>query len=190
MMTLSKKTMMNINIFAKIMKKALLLSITATILISCGVEVETGGCIDPNASNYESFADFNDGSCIYNADVVFFYDAITANELNGFTDLLWGPIDRLDYYIEENPGTFVFVGSEYPNPAYVAAGIPNCYEATYVTSNRIWSNQNTTVVNYMVYGVHEALLGEIETLVDEYSFDLYPNECAAVQIRFLTKKKK
>mgnify|MGYP001483413450 CR=1 FL=1 len=100
MMTLNKKVVTNINIFANIMNKVFFSLITATILISCGVEVETGGCVDPNASNYESFADFNDGSCIYNADVVFFYDAITANELNGFSDLLWGPIDRLDYYID------------------------------------------------------------------------------------------
>ena len=31
---------------------------------SC-TEIETGGCIDPAAYNYESFADYDDGSCLY-----------------------------------------------------------------------------------------------------------------------------
>ena len=170
------------------MKKILLLSALAIFLNSCS-DSRSEGCTDPYAVNYESFADYDDGSCIYTADVVFFYDAITANELNGYEDLLWGPIDRLDYYIEETPGTFIHVGSEYPTPAYVYAGVPNCYEATYVTTPIEWSGLNSTTINCMVYGVHEALI-PLEIIVDEYSFDLYANECAAVQTYFLTKKKK
>ena len=83
------------------MKKIFLFSILAIFLNSC-TEVETGGCIDPYAYNYESFADFDDGSCvyigcsdplainydmlyatnysfcIYNSDVVFFEDVAAA----------------------------------------------------------------------------------------------------------------
>ena len=125
---------------------------------------------------------------VFHADVVFFYDAITANELNGYTDLLLGPIDRLDYYIVEGREE-VYVGSEYPGPAYVSAGVPICYEETYVTSSIQWYDHNNTTINSIVYGVHEALLGELETIVDEYSFNLYANECAAVQITFLNKKR-
>ena len=126
---------------------------------------------------------------VFHADVVYFYDAITANELNGYRDLLWGPIDRLDYYIIED-GNETYIGSEYPAPSYVSDGVPNCYEETYVTSSIEWYSNNNTVIYYIVYGVHEALLGELETIVDEYSFNLGANECAAVPIRFLTKKKK
>lgn len=150
------------------MKKLFLLSILSFFLISC----------EKNEKR------------LFEADVVFFYDAITANELNFYQDFLWGPIDRLDYYIEETPGTFIHIGSEYPIPEYVYAGVPYCYEETYVTSSIQWRHHNNTIINYKVYGIHEALLGELETIIDEYSFDLYANECAAVPIRFLTKKKK
>ena len=169
------------------MKKILLFSVLTIFLNSC-TEVKTGGCIDPTANNYESFADFDDGSCTYIADVVFFYDAITANELNivGF--------DRLDYYIEETPGTFINIGEESPIPAFIYAGTPNCYEQTYVTTPIVWYSVDNTIINYQVYGITYVnilgLITEVETLVDEYSFNLYANECAAVPIRFLTKKKK
>ena len=169
------------------MKKILLFSILAIFLNSCSDSRSTG-CTDPYAYNYESFADYDDGNCIYTADVVFFYDAITANELNivGF--------DRLDYYIEETPGTFINIGNEYPAPSFIYAGIPNCYEQTYVTEAIEWYSAGNTIINYLVYGITYVnilgLITEVETLVDEYSFDLYANECAAVPIRFLTKKKK
>jgi hypothetical protein len=166
------------------MKKILLLSALAIFLNSCS-DSRSEGCTDPYAINYESFADYDDGSCNYTADVVFFYDAITANELNGFEDIIYGPIDRLDYYIED-----VFIGSEYPYPAFVAAGIPNCYQPTYITEQVLWGNNNNTIVNYRVEGVHVALLADLYTTIDVNSFDLYANECAAVQTYFLSKKKK
>jgi len=170
------------------MKKILLLSVLAIFLNSCTVEVRIDGCTDPIAYNYDSQADDDDGSCLYIADVVFFYDALTANELNvvGF--------DRLDYYIEETPGTFINIGEESPAPSFIYAGIPTCYEQTYVTSPIQWYSVDNTIINYQVYGITYVnilgLITEIETLVDEYSFNLYANECAAVPIRFLTKKKK
>tara|TARA_B110000196_G_scaffold34971_1_gene26339 strand:+ start:181 stop:792 length:612 start_codon:yes stop_codon:yes gene_type:complete len=46
------------------MKKILLLSALAIFLNSCS-DIETPGCIDPAAYNYESFADYDDGSCLY-----------------------------------------------------------------------------------------------------------------------------
>ena len=167
------------------MKKMLLLSALAIFLNSCS-DSRSEGCTDPYADNYQSFADYDNGSCEYIADVVFFYDDQTAYELNGWEDILYGPIDRLDYYIED-----VFVGSEYPVPAFVSEGIiPNCYQATYVTEQLLWSNNNNTIVNYRVEGVHIALFANLYTIVNQDSFILGANECAAVQTYFLTNKKK
>jgi len=41
----------------------------------------------------------------------------------------------------------------------------------------------------MVYGIHDIGVGELETEVDLYTFNLYENEYAAVPIRFISKKK-
>jgi len=47
------------------MKKILLLLPLTIFLNSCVVEVETGGCTDSGALNYESYADYDDGTCVY-----------------------------------------------------------------------------------------------------------------------------
>lgn len=46
------------------MKKILLFSSLIIFLNSCS-DIKTGGCIDPYASNYDTFADYDDGSCEY-----------------------------------------------------------------------------------------------------------------------------
>ncbi|MFQ3332470.1 MAG: hypothetical protein ACI8ZH_000360 [Flavobacteriales bacterium] len=158
----------------------LLLSITL-LITSC--ERSTSGCTEPAAINYNAYADYDNGNCTFEADVVFFYDAITANELNA------AEFDRLDFYIEGNPGIYEFVDSELPT--FIYGGVPNCYQATYVTTPIQWSDFNNADINYLVYGIHDlGILGEFETEVDLYSFNLGANECAAVAIRFLSKKKK
>jgi len=164
------------------MKKILLFSILAIFLNSCS-DSRSRGCTDPYAYNYESFADYDNGSCAFQADVVFFYNATTANELNA------ADFDRLDFYIEGNPGTYEFVGSEYP--AFIAAGIPNCYADTYVTTTIQWVDSYSANANYLVYGIHDiGILGELETEVDSYSYLVDVNICSALQISFLTPQKK
>ena len=169
------------------MKNIILLSFLAVFLNSCS-DSRSVGCIDPYAGNYEPYADYDNGSCIYTSDVVFFYDAQTASELNFLA------FDRLDYYIEETAGIFINIGYELPMQSFISAGTPNCFEQTYVTSPIEWYSANNTIINYLVYGITYVnilgLITEVETLVVEYSFDLYANECAAVPIRYITKKKK
>ena len=46
------------------MKKILLLSALAILLNSCS-DSRSEGCTDPGALNYESYADYEDGSCTY-----------------------------------------------------------------------------------------------------------------------------
>lgn len=167
------------------MKKLIFITTISILSLSSCMEraVIIDGCTDPAAINYNFNADYDDGSCAFQADVVFFYDAITANELNA------AEFDRLDFYIEGNPGSYEFVGSEYPT--FIYGGVPNCYEDTYVTTPIQWSSSYQVGIKYLVYGIHDiGILGVLETEVDLYSFNLSPNECAAVQIRFLSKKKK
>ena len=167
-----------------IMKKTIYSILISTLLYSCS-DSRIQGCTDYIAANYNPSADYDNGSCIYISDVVFWYDVITANELNAYTDPLYGPIDRLDFYVEG-----VYVGSEIPPQAFIYDGIPNCYDATYVTTQIEWESNRNTDISYRVEGVHEALLADLITIVDEYSYPLTANECAAFQVRFLTKKKK
>ena len=116
------------------MKKILLLSNLALFLNSC-VEVERGGCIDPYADNYESFADYDDGSCYYTcedpyainyniaydsyfceyeADVVFFEDVAAALYFDNLN------VNWLDIYVE---GTYVGTLNATLGFTYV----PECY---------------------------------------------------------------
>lgn len=167
------------------MKNILLLFSISIFISSCSSDSRSEGCTDPAAVNYQSYADYDNGSCDYTSDAVFWYDAITANELNAYSDLIYGPIDRLDYYIED-----VRVGYEAPGQAFIYDGIPDCYQDTYVTEQLIWSTNNNANVNVRVEGVHVALFADLITVVDEFSFDAYANECAAVQIYFLSNKRK
>ena len=49
-------------------------------------------------------------------------------------------------------------GSENPPQAFIYDGIPNCYDATYVTTQLEWESNRNTDISYRVEGVHEALL--------------------------------
>ncbi len=174
------------------MKYLLFFISTAIFLSSCSSDSNSRseGCTDPSAINYQSYADYENGSCDYTADAVFWYDAITANELNAYIDpnpinAIYGPIDKLEFFIDDIP-----VGFEKPSQAFIYAGVPNCYQETYVTEQLIWSTNNNATVNVRVQGVHEAFLADLITVIDEFTFDIYANECTAVQIYFLSNKRK
>jgi len=47
------------------MKKLIYVTILSALTFSACEKSKTGGCIDPLAINYESWADFDDGSCVY-----------------------------------------------------------------------------------------------------------------------------
>jgi len=54
------------------MKKIIYVSIISALVFSACEKSETGGCTDHYAINYESWADYDDHSCLYEADVVFY----------------------------------------------------------------------------------------------------------------------
>ena len=47
------------------MKKSSIYIVAIALLSSCGTDIQTGGCMDPLAENYDAFADYDDGSCVY-----------------------------------------------------------------------------------------------------------------------------
>ena len=50
------------------MKKIICVSILSALIFSACEKSQTDGCIDPLAINYESWADYDDGSCLYQCD--------------------------------------------------------------------------------------------------------------------------
>ena len=144
------------------MKKILLLSTLAIILNSC--VVETGGCIEPAAINYESFADYDDGSCYYSSDVVFYEDVAAAV----YFDLL--DVEWLDLYVDgEYIGTLdATLGLTY---------VPNCNEIDAVVFSLEWDNASHSSFSW--------------TIRDETGFKhyegveiIYPNECLPIELTF------
>ena len=151
------------NIFVKnvTMKKIIFLLSLIFLFNSC--DFETGGCTDPLAYNYESFADFDDGTClfigctdpvainyntlynnniplcIYSSDVVFFEDVAAAT----YFDMLG--IQFLDIYIE---GTYVGTLQANLGFTYVPDCFPEDPDAVHFAIE--WENSQTTSFTWTV----------------------------------------
>ena len=172
------------------MKKILLFSVLAIFLKSC-TEVETGGCIDPYAYNYESFADFDDGSCvyigcsdplainydmlyatnysfcIYNSDVVFFEDVAAAVYFDNLG------IQFLDISVEG-----VYVGTLQANLGFTY--IPDCYPADpdAVNFTLEWEETTTTSQATFTWIVRDEF-GQIHYSGTE---TILANDCLAMEL--------
>ena len=113
---------MSMNLFTKI---TLLSAVTLT-LFSCAKP----GCTDPSATNYNSYAKKNDGSCEYSTKLIFWQDLSAAQS--------WEPIGvtSLKYYVNGN-----YVGSSIATEYYPSQ--PSC-SANGQASYTINLGKNTT----------------------------------------------
>lgn len=90
----------------------------AIVLMSSCVKEQ--GCTDPNADNYSSTAEENDGSCNYEGDVVFWYGESAAEFLIG------DGATTLYFYVDNQ-----VVGSEAANLYWTSA--PDCGQNSSIT---------------------------------------------------------
>ena len=141
-------------------KKSILFIFIITLLNSCSIDVQRNGCTDPYANNYESFADYDDGSCLYacddpyssnfgvlssipiceyEADVVFYEDVAAAIYFDNLG------IDYLD----------VYVGIEYVGTLQANLGftyVPACYpiDPDAVHFTLLWEENQTSTFTWTV----------------------------------------
>ena len=105
------------------MKKIIYVTILSALVFSACEKSKTRGCIDPLAINYESWADYDDGSCLYQSDVVFYEDVAAA-----------------DYFANEGVDWLdININGDYTGTLQANLGfefIPDCYPGDTVCSFR------------------------------------------------------
>ncbi len=134
------------------------------ILTFSACDVETGGCTDHAAINYESFADYDDGSCFYQSDVVFYEDVAAAVYFDAQN------VNFLDIYVEGD-----YVGTLQANLGFTYT--PDCFpidpDAVHFTLE--WDNAPATSFTWTVRdGTGYMWYNGTETVV--------PNDCTPMQL--------
>ena len=102
------------------MKKVFYLSLVCfglTVFISSCAKK---GCTNPNATNFDSSAKSDDGSCTYKGKIVFWYDQTTSNSL------VTGGSTSLTYYVDG-----AVVGSSAATVYFT--GAPTCGQSASIT---------------------------------------------------------
>jgi hypothetical protein len=150
------------------MKKLIYVTILSALVFSACEKSKTGGCIDPLAINYERWADVDDGSCLYEADVVFHMDYNAAAFLNDEPYVL-----ELEYWVDD-----VYVGKDVYDFFDVATNTPPyCHEAGFTTGTIQWNTPNDITISF------EAIdnLGAIQWYGAAL---LSPNECVNIPLEY------
>ena len=147
------------------MKKILLFSALAIFLNSC--EKSISGCIEPAAINYNNNADYDNGSCSYIADVVFYLDVAGALYFTHVEEIqeLWIYVEGVEVdYLDAS------IGFNY---------IPLCYpiDVDAVNFSYEWDNALAATFTW--------------TVVDEYDVVHYEgtdvigaNDCLPMELTF------
>ena len=146
-----------------VVKRLFFISIFSIILYSCNVE--RGGCTDLNAYNYQSYADFDNGSCMYTSDIVFYQDVAAAVYFTNNVGIDW-----LD----------LTVNGEYIGTIDAALGlsyIPDCSELDAITFSLEWQDASSSSFTWQIR--------------DETGFKHYegvesviPNDCLTVGLTY------
>ena len=97
----------------------------------------TPGCTDPNAENYESVADSDDGSCEYSGDVVFWYGEAVSEEMEYIYT------NSLSFYVDGQ-----IVGSTAANQFW--NGAPNCGDNASITVSKNLGGATSLAFDYEV----------------------------------------
>jgi len=127
------------------MKKILILAVLVIFFNSCS-DSRSEGCTDPYAipGSYDPNADYDDGSCIYQVDVVFALDGNASAYLNADDNAT-----EVAYYIDN-----LLIGKDYWDTEYgfpfAIPGVnpPLCYESGYTSFTMEWSGSNNTTFYY------------------------------------------
>ena len=179
------------------MKKILLFSVLAIFFNSCS-DSRSEGCTDPGALNYESYADYDDGTCIYGCadQLADNYNPYAIDESLDICDYSCNVVYYLDYAASQymiNWGISYYSFYDYqgnwigditndfwwPSP-------PNCLpqsDGSTLTKTLFWYGNygsNTATFEWSAYPDD----GPIADMIGY--FTVYPNYCFAID---LSKKK-
>ena len=111
------------------------------------------GCLDPLATNYSPNTDIDDGSCIYEADIVFYLDANAAVYLGSQTN-------QINFFIDES-----FVGYDsYPFTFSLSA--PDCYQPGFVSATIQWYESSITSINWQLTDQSDNVFYDYDQIID------------------------
>ena len=122
------------------------------------------GCLDPQATNYTPNSDIDDGSCIYEADIVFYLDANAAIYLGSQTN-------QINFFIDES-----FVGYD-SYPFTFSLNAPDCYQPGFVSASIQWSESSITSINWQLTDQSSNVLYDYEQIID-------PGSCNQVLLTY------
>lgn len=144
------------------MKKIILgLSIAAAIAVSCKKE----GCKDVDATNYNSVATKDDGSCSYSGSVIFWWNETTRNQMY---------VDADAEYIKLYVDNEVFATSDVIYTSWTSA--PNCESTGSYKYTLNLGSEKTASKSYKV-------VGDLGNVIFSGTANFTAGSCTSIQLQ-------